>query len=102
MTTSRNGNNEFLALQERIREQERELLRERDVVIGLEAQIKQLADGHLVDALRGEVSRLEASGTYRVGRLVTSPVRFVARLFKSLRRKTVGVVRRVRPRHKAR
>lgn len=102
MTEPQESQNELHALQERIREQERELLRERDRVIGLEAEIKQLADGHLVEELRSQLSKIESSNTYRAGLVVMTPIRFVARVFTVLRRRILGVVRRSRDRLDAR
>lgn len=102
MTEPQDSQNELHALQERIREQERELLRERDRVIGLEAEIKQLADGHLVEELRSQLSNIESSNTYRAGLVVMAPIRFVARVFTALRRRILGVVSRSRERLDAR
>lgn len=96
MTEFAENSKELSALRDRIRQQERELLRRRDEVIGLEAQLSRLAEGHLSNELRDEISRIKSSASYRLGQGITAPVRFLGKALNALRRKAAGVVRKTR------
>lgn len=96
MTEFAENSKELSALRDRIRQQERELLRRRDEVIGLEAQLSRLVEGHLSNELRDEISRIKSSASYRLGQGMTAPVRFLGKALNALRRRVSGAVHQTR------
>lgn len=60
-----------------VREQHLMLLRAQDREIGLEQQLNTLRAGHNREDLVREIATLRASASYKIGRFITAPFRFI-------------------------
>jgi hypothetical protein len=74
-----------------VREQHLMLLRAQDREIGLEQQLNTLKAGHNREDLVREIASLRASASFKIGRFLTAPFRFIgflwalgARLFRAV------------------
>jgi hypothetical protein len=99
MTNGEDTNSEAEALRAKLREIELELLRARDRAIALNLELVQLRDDHLVTEMKAELASIRSSVSYKVGHLVTAPVRagftisqFIRRAFRRLFGKLRGLV----------
>lgn len=79
-----------------VREQHLMLLRAQDRMIGLEQELNTMRAGNNREDLVREIATLRASASYKIGRFLTAPFRFVGQLWTLGFRALRAVARRVK------
>lgn len=81
MSTKKDAPNSVDELVATVREQHLMLLRAQDREIGLEQQLNTIRAGHNREDLVHEIATLRASASYKIGRFLTAPFRFIGRVW---------------------
>lgn len=79
-----------------VREQHLMLLRAQDREIGLEQELNTIRAGHNREDLVRELATLKASASYKIGRFITAPFRFIGFVWQFGVRVLRGLARRVK------
>lgn len=88
--------NELDELRSIVRQQEHYILRAQDITIGLEHEVATARAGTNREPLVAELAAIKASFSYRLGKTLTAPFRFLNKAFSFGLRTARGAARRVR------
>lgn len=84
------------ALLQIVREQNLMLLRAQDREIGLEQELNTLRAGHNREHLVRELAEVKGSASFKIGRFLTAPFRFIGFVWATFIRVSLGIARRLK------